>query len=97
MSVSTDKHHDRAWVEIDLDNLVANADAVGQAASSTALLPMVKADGYGLGALPIVAALASVEPWGLTPSVSLLISSYLTDSSADYPQRLLREACLRYS
>ena len=25
---------------------------------------MVKADGYGLGAAPIVAALASVEPWG---------------------------------
>ncbi|MCZ6917727.1 MAG: alanine racemase [Gemmatimonadetes bacterium] len=61
--MSTDKHHDRAWVEIDLDNLVANANAVGRAASS-ALLPMVKADGYGLGALPIVAALASVAPWG---------------------------------
>jgi alanine racemase len=62
--VSTDKLHDRAWVEIDLDNLVANANAVARAANPAAILPMVKADGYGLGALPIVSALASVEPWG---------------------------------
>ncbi len=62
--MSTDKHHDRAWVEIDLDNLLGNLKAVARAADPAAILPMVKADGYGLGVLPIVSALASAGPWG---------------------------------
>jgi alanine racemase len=38
----------RAWVEVDLDALVRNARALERHAR-TRLLPMVKADAYGLG------------------------------------------------
>lgn len=53
----------RAWVDIDLDALVANARTLA-AACQTQLLPMVKANGYGLGAAPVARALAAVNPWG---------------------------------
>ena len=35
-----------------------------QAAHDAPLLPMVKADGYGLGAVAVVRALEVIEPWG---------------------------------
>ena len=53
----------RAWVDIDLDALVANARAV-VAACGSRLLPMLKANGYGLGAVPVARALESLDPWG---------------------------------
>ncbi|HYC30708.1 MAG TPA: alanine racemase [Gemmatimonadales bacterium] len=53
----------RAWVDIDLAALVANARTVA-AASGARLLPMVKANGYGLGAVPVARALDAVDPWG---------------------------------
>ena len=53
----------RAWVDIDLGALVANARTVA-AACGTRLLPMVKANGYGLGAAQVVRALEAVDPWG---------------------------------
>lgn len=53
----------RAWVDVDLDALVRNARSFA-AATGAPLLPMVKADAYGLGALPVARALAEVEPWG---------------------------------
>jgi len=62
--VSTELRVDRAWVEVDLANLVENARAVRHAAHDAPLLPMVKADGYGLGAVPVVRALETIEPWG---------------------------------
>ena len=34
------------------------------AATGVPLLPMLKADGYGLGALMVARALGEVEPWG---------------------------------
>jgi alanine racemase len=52
-----------AWVEIDLDSLLRNAQAIASRAR-VPLLPMVKADAYGLGALPVVRALESLSPWG---------------------------------
>jgi alanine racemase len=52
-----------AWVEIDLDALVRNAETLRRR-SRVPLLPMVKADAYGLGALPVVRALESLDPWG---------------------------------
>jgi alanine racemase len=55
---------DRAWVEINLANLTANARTVQQAAGGARLLPMVKADAYGLGAVPAVRALEQLDPWG---------------------------------
>ncbi len=62
MNVSTLLRTGRAWVEVDLANLVANARTV-QAAAGAKLLPMVKASGYGLG-LRVVHALDDLDPWG---------------------------------
>jgi alanine racemase len=53
----------RAWVDVDLAALVANARTVA-AISGSRLLPMVKANGYGLGAVEVARALELVDPWG---------------------------------
>ena len=53
----------RAWVEVDLAALRRNGAAVA-ARAGVPLLPMVKADGYGLGALHVALALEDVAPWG---------------------------------
>jgi alanine racemase len=53
----------RAWVDIDLGALVANARTVA-AACGARLLPMVKANGYGLGAVAVSRALEVLDPWG---------------------------------
>jgi alanine racemase len=53
----------RAWVDVDLGALVANARALA-ALTGVRLLPMVKANGYGLGAVAVTRALESLEPWG---------------------------------
>lgn len=53
----------RARLEIDLGAVQRNATAVARRAG-VPLLPMVKADAYGLGVKEIVAALESVQPWG---------------------------------
>jgi alanine racemase len=53
----------RAWVEIDLGALQRNAAAVAERARAP-LLPMIKADAYGLGAIPVARALEPLEPWG---------------------------------
>lgn len=55
----------RAWLDIDLDALRANyrtiRDVGGPARS---IVPMVKADGYGIGAERVVRALEPLGPWG---------------------------------
>lgn len=53
----------RAWVEVDLGALKANASSLANLAR-VPLLPMVKADAYGLGVEAVVWALESIEPWG---------------------------------
>lgn len=53
----------RAWVEVDLEALCRNGAAVA-ARAGVPLLPMVKADGYGLGGLRVAMALESLDPWG---------------------------------
>jgi alanine racemase len=53
----------RAWVEIDLGALQRNAAAIAQRARAP-LLPMIKADAYGLGAIPVARALEALDPWG---------------------------------
>ena len=53
----------RAWVDVDLGALLRNAQAIA-ARAGVPLLPMVKADGYGLGAIRVARALDGLEPWG---------------------------------
>jgi alanine racemase len=53
----------RAWVDIDLGALVANARTLAEACGAR-LLPMVKANGYGLGAVRVAGALEALDPWG---------------------------------
>lgn len=54
----------RAWVEVDLGALRQNALALAARAGKP-LLPMVKADAYGLGAVAVVRALETLDPWAL--------------------------------
>jgi alanine racemase len=54
---------DRAWADIDLGALAANARRVARV-SGARLLPMVKANGYGLGAVAVMRALEPLDPWG---------------------------------
>ena len=53
----------RAWVEIDLGALLQNGARVAEHTRSR-LLPMVKADAYGLGAVRVACALQELDPWG---------------------------------
>ncbi|MGQ0539718.1 MAG: alanine racemase [Gemmatimonadaceae bacterium] len=53
----------RAWVDVDLGALVRNAQTLQRRASAK-LLPMVKADAYGLGAVHVTRALERLLPWG---------------------------------
>jgi alanine racemase len=53
----------RAWVDIDLGALLRNAAAFA-AHARVPLLPMVKADAYGIGAVAVARALERLDPWG---------------------------------
>lgn len=53
----------RAWVDVDLGALQRNAEAL-QRRAGVPLIPMVKADAYGIGARAVVGALERLEPWG---------------------------------
>lgn len=53
----------RVWADVDLRALVLNARTVARI-SGARLLPMVKANGYGLGALAAALALEALDPWG---------------------------------
>lgn len=55
--------HSRAWLEVDLGALRRNGAALRERAGIP-LLPVVKADGYGLGAVPVARALEALDPWG---------------------------------
>jgi len=53
----------RAWVEADLGALVDNARTVARTAGAR-LLPIVKANAYGVGAVAVSKALEQLDPWG---------------------------------
>ena len=53
----------RAWVQIDLGALTRNAEKIATVARAR-LLPVIKADAYGLGAVGVARALERVDPWG---------------------------------
>lgn len=55
----------RAWIELNPSALRANFEAVrARVGARTAIIPMVKADGYGLGAQWVVRQLEPLDPWG---------------------------------
>jgi alanine racemase len=54
----------RTWIEVDLTALAANARTIAARAGTARLLPMIKADAYGLGAVPVARALEPLDPWG---------------------------------
>lgn len=55
----------RTWIEVDLAAVAANARTIAARASGARLLPMIKADAYGLGAVELARSLAAaVAPWG---------------------------------
>ena len=60
---------DRAWAEVNLTALTDNARTVAQA-SGARLLPMIKADAYGIGAPATIRALAPLDPWGFGVATS---------------------------
>jgi alanine racemase len=51
----------RAWLDVDLGALLRNASRLAEH-SGVALLPMIKADAYGLGAVPVANALETLAP-----------------------------------
>lgn len=53
----------RAWVDVDLGALLRNGTTVATQ-TRVPLLPMVKADAYGLGAVRVARALERLDPWG---------------------------------
>ncbi len=53
----------RAWVEVDLGALRRNGAALATRAR-VPLLAVIKADGYGLGAVRVAGALEPLDPWG---------------------------------
>jgi len=55
--------YSRAWVEVDLAAVVENARTVARLAG-TRLLPVVKANAYGVGAVAVSKALETLDPWG---------------------------------
>ena len=55
--------HSRAWVEVDLGALRRNGAALA-ARARVPLLAVIKADGYGLGAVRVAQSLEAIEPWG---------------------------------
>ncbi len=63
MSASNPIPPARAWADIDLGALVANARTV-LSVSGSRLLPMIKANAYGTGAVEVARALEAVDPWG---------------------------------
>lgn len=53
----------RAWLEVDLGAVIRNAKALKELAGAP-LIPMVKADGYGIGVKAVVSVLEQLDPWG---------------------------------
>ena len=63
MTKSIPEAPNRAWLDVDLGALVRNARRFAELIGAP-LLPMVKANAYGLGAVPVARALEAVDPWG---------------------------------
>ena len=60
------KHYDRVWAEVDLDAVTENIATIKKKIKpDTKMIPVIKTDGYGHGAIPIAKAVESEESiWG---------------------------------
>jgi alanine racemase len=58
---STPERSPRAWIDVDLGALLRNARSAS-AQARRPLIAMVKADAYGLGAIPVARALETLDP-----------------------------------
>jgi alanine racemase len=77
-----------AWLELDLDALVGNLAALRRLAGGAPVHPVVKADAYGHGAVPIAHALAAAGVDGL--SVATMDEALdLRDAGIEVPIRVL--------
>lgn len=65
LQIMSNARDTRAWVDVDLDAVRANFRTIAETAKPRrGVVPMVKADGYGLGAERVVRALQPLGPWG---------------------------------
>ena len=56
------KHYDRVWAEVDLDAVTENIATIKKKIKpDTKMIPVIKTDGYGHGAIPIAKAVESEE------------------------------------
>jgi alanine racemase len=80
----------RAWAEIDLDAIESNAAVLRAVASPAKLCAVVKADGYGHGAVPV--ALAALAGGATSLAVALVEEGVvLREAGLDVPILLLSE------
>ena len=80
----------RVWSEVDLDAIRANVAALRAVAAPAALLAVVKANGYGHGAVPVArAALDAGAAWLGVARVEE--GEQLRDAGIDAPIMLLSE------
>jgi alanine racemase len=77
-----------AWLEFDLDALTANLAALRSLAGGAPVHPVVKADAYGHGAVPIARALASAGADGLCVA-AMDEALELRDAGLELPIRVL--------
>ena len=77
-----------AWLELDLDALVSNLATLRAAAGGVATYPVVKADAYGHGAVPIARALVDAGAEGLSVA-TFDEAGALRDAGIEAPIRVL--------
>jgi alanine racemase len=77
-----------AWLELDLDALVGNLAALRRLADGAPVHPVVKADAYGHGAVPIAHALAAAGVDGLCVA-TMDEAIDLRDAGIEVPVRVL--------
>jgi alanine racemase len=77
-----------AWLELDLDALVGNLAALRRLAGGVPVHPVVKADAYGHGAVPIAHALVDAGVEGLCVA-TMDEAIDLRDAGIDVPLRVL--------
>jgi alanine racemase len=57
--MNPEPRHERVWVEVDLDSLGKNLEVLREAAGPVQVMAVLKADAYGLGAVPIARRLVA--------------------------------------